>query len=49
MGYGFTVKCAVYGSLAARLARVNARVNAVAGMGYVFTSDAIEVQGSRHP
>ena len=38
--HGFTIKCAVYGSLAARLAGVPARVNAVAGMGYVFTSDA---------
>jgi len=37
--HGFTIKCAVYGSLAARLARVPARVNAVAGMGYVFTSE----------
>ena len=37
--HGFTIKCAVYGSLAARLARVPARVNAVAGMGYVFTSN----------
>jgi glycosyltransferase involved in cell wall biosynthesis len=37
--HGFTIKCAVYGSLAARLAGVPARVNAVAGMGYVFTSD----------
>ena len=36
--HGFTIKCAVYGSLAARLAGVSARVNAVAGMGYVFTS-----------
>lgn len=36
--HGFTIKCAVYGSLAARLANVPARVNAVAGMGYVFTS-----------
>ena len=38
--HGFTIKCAVYGSLAARLAGVPGRVNAVAGMGYVFTSDA---------
>ena len=37
--HGFTIKCAVYGSLAARLAGVSARVNAVAGMGYVFISD----------
>ena len=34
----FTIKCAVYGSLAARAARVPVRVSAVAGMGYVFTS-----------
>ena len=37
--HNFTVKCAVYGALAARAARVPAVVNAVAGMGYVFTSD----------
>lgn len=37
--HGFTIKCAVYGSLAARMAGVAARVNAVAGMGYVFTSN----------
>ena len=37
--HNFTVKCAVYGALAARLAKVPAVVNAVAGMGYVFTSD----------
>lgn len=36
--HGFTIKCAVYGSLAARLAGVPAQLNAVAGMGYVFTS-----------
>lgn len=40
--HGFTIKCAVYGSLAARLASLGGhpmgRVNAVAGMGYVFTS-----------
>lgn len=36
--HGFTIKCAVYGSLAARMAGVPARVNAVAGMGYVFVS-----------
>lgn len=37
--HNFTIKCAVYGSLAARLARVPARVNAVDGLGYVFASD----------
>lgn len=36
--HGFTIKSAVYGSLAARIARVPGRVNAVAGMGYVFVS-----------
>lgn len=38
--HGFTIKCAVYGSLAARFADVPARVSAVAGMGYVFISDS---------
>lgn len=38
--HGFTIKCAVYGALAARLAGVPGRVNAVAGMGYVFISDS---------
>ncbi|MDH3377928.1 MAG: glycosyltransferase family 4 protein [Gammaproteobacteria bacterium] len=37
--HGFTVKCAIYGSLAARLSGVPARVSAVTGMGYVFASD----------
>lgn len=37
--HSFTVKCAVYGALAARMAGVPAVVNAVAGLGYVFTSD----------
>ena len=37
--HGFTIKCAVYGSAAGRLAAVPARVNAVAGMGYVFSSE----------
>ena len=42
--HGFTIKCAVYGSLAARLAGVPIRVNAVAGMGYVFTSDQLKAR-----
>jgi len=45
--HGFTIKCAVYGALAARLARVPARVAAVAGMGYVFTSDALRARALR--
>lgn len=36
--HGFTIKCVVYASVAARLASVPARVGAVTGMGYVFTS-----------
>ena len=34
--HNFTIKCVVYGSLAARWAGVQARVNAVTGLGYVF-------------
>jgi hypothetical protein len=37
--HNFTVKCAIYGAMAAKAARVPAVVNAVAGMGYVFASD----------
>lgn len=37
--HNFTIKCAVYGSIAAMLARVPARINAVAGLGYVFASN----------
>ncbi|SDY18911.1 glycosyltransferase family 4 protein [Nitrosomonas halophila] len=42
--HGFTIKCAIYGSLAARLSGVSARVNAVAGMGYVFTSNDLKAR-----
>lgn len=37
--HSFTIKCAIYGSLASRFSKVTSRVNAVTGMGYVFTSD----------
>lgn len=47
--HGFTIKCAVYGSLAARAAGVPARVNAVAGMGYVFTSHETKARLLRSP
>jgi len=40
----FTIKCVVYGSIAALVARVPARVNAVAGMGYVFTNEAFKAR-----
>lgn len=42
--HGFTLKCAIYGSLAARLAGVPGRVNAVTGMGYVFTSNSLRAR-----
>lgn len=45
--HNFTVKCAVYGGAAARLARVPATVNAVAGMGYVFTSNDLKARSLR--
>jgi glycosyltransferase involved in cell wall biosynthesis len=37
--HNFTIKSAVYGSLAARMAGVPARINAVDGLGYVFASN----------
>ena len=37
----FTIKCVVYGSLAARLTGVQSRINAVAGLGYVFASRSL--------
>ncbi len=37
--HNFTIKCAVYGSLAAMAVGVSARINAVAGLGYVFASN----------
>lgn len=36
--HNFTIKCAAYGSLAARIAHVPARINSVDGLGYVFAS-----------
>jgi len=45
--HGFTIKGVVYGSLAARLARVHARVSAVSGMGYVFVSNALLARALR--
>ncbi len=42
--HGFTIKSAVYGSLAARWAGIPRRINAVAGMGYVFSSRDIRAR-----
>ena len=36
--HNFTIKCAVYGSVAARLAAVPARINSLTGLGYVFAN-----------
>jgi glycosyltransferase involved in cell wall biosynthesis len=44
LAHHFTIKSVVYGSIAALLARVPARVNAVAGMGYVFTNNALKAR-----
>ena len=45
--HSFTVKCAIYGSISARLAGVPARVNAIAGMGYVFTRNDARARALR--
>ena len=45
--HSFTVKCAIYGALTARVANVPAVVNAVAGMGYVFTNDSFKARSLR--
>jgi glycosyltransferase involved in cell wall biosynthesis len=42
--HSFTLKCAIYGAFAARLARIRVTVNAVAGMGYVFTSHQVKAR-----
>lgn len=45
--HSFTLKCAIYGSIAARVARVPGRINAIAGMGYVFTQDGLKARAIR--
>jgi glycosyltransferase involved in cell wall biosynthesis len=42
--HGFTIKGAVYGSIAARLARVPKRVCSIDGLGYVFASNDIKAK-----
>jgi glycosyltransferase involved in cell wall biosynthesis len=39
--HGFTIKCSVYGALAARISGVRGRVSAITGLGYVFTSTQV--------
>jgi glycosyltransferase involved in cell wall biosynthesis len=43
--HNFTIKCVVYGSLAAMLAGVPNRINAVTGLGYAFTSKDLRALG----
>lgn len=45
--HGFTIKPALYGGLAGRLAGVRGRVNAVAGLGYVFISNELKARALR--
>ena len=45
----FTIKCVVYGALAARLTGVAARIHAVTGLGHVFTSDSLKARLLRPP
>jgi glycosyltransferase involved in cell wall biosynthesis len=45
----FTIKCVLYGSLAARLAGVPAVVNAVTGMGHIFTDPGLKARLLRPP
>ena len=40
----FTIKCAVYGAIAAALAGVQARIHAVTGLGYVFASSNLRAR-----
>ncbi len=44
MVHNFTIKCVVYGSLAAQLAGINKRLNAVTGLGHVFISDSAKAR-----
>lgn len=45
--YHATIKPVLYGSIAARLARVPAVVNAITGLGYVYTSDTFAARAVR--
>lgn len=40
----FTLKSVIHGSLAAWLAGIDVRVNAIAGLGYIFSSDALKAR-----
>jgi glycosyltransferase involved in cell wall biosynthesis len=40
----FTVKCVMYGSIAARFARIKGVVNALAGLGHVFSDQGLQAR-----
>ncbi|MEN8219630.1 MAG: glycosyltransferase family 4 protein [Pseudomonadota bacterium] len=40
----FTIKCVLYGSLAARIVGIKRRVNAITGLGHVFTSNKLQMR-----
>jgi glycosyltransferase involved in cell wall biosynthesis len=42
--HGFTIKGAVYGAIAARLAGVSSRVSGIDGLGYVFASNDLKAR-----
>ncbi len=44
LAHHFTLKCVVYGSIAAAAAGVAARVNAATGLGYVFLNPALKAR-----
>jgi glycosyltransferase involved in cell wall biosynthesis len=45
--HSFTIKCVIYGSIAARMAGVAARVGSAAGLGYVFTRSSLRALALR--
>jgi glycosyltransferase involved in cell wall biosynthesis len=49
LAHHFTIKCVVYGGLAARLTGVAARIHAVTGLGHIFTSDGLQARLLRLP
>lgn len=42
--HAFTIKCAIYGAIAAKLCGIRSTVNSVTGMGYVFSSNEFKAR-----
>lgn len=42
--HSFTLKCVIYGSIAAKFAKIRSTVNSITGMGYVFTSSKFKAR-----